>query len=241
MQPYRLYSLSPSFLFLPVSTTPSLHVFVCGICMCSCVLRPENDITCLIFLTILFFETKLLTEPELIDSDCLANEFQGSTCLCIPVLVPDVCCCAQLLCGCWRSKSRSPCVHSKHSTDITISQPCCLYTLVSSGTAQLVHLHQTFAYMSTSLFVYSNVVTSPVRCHFRWHCSKHSSKCRWCTPAFQRCVVGSRGMCMLSFNRVLKDFPANVLIFTFINNVWKFQLTTFGINSSHLVNLVVLQ
>lgn len=41
------------------SLPPPLHVFVCGICMRSCVLRPENEITCLIlFLTILFFWDK---------------------------------------------------------------------------------------------------------------------------------------------------------------------------------------
>lgn len=54
-----IFSLFPSFLPLPFSTTPTLHVFMCGICMCSCVLRPENDTTCLIlFLTILFFWDK---------------------------------------------------------------------------------------------------------------------------------------------------------------------------------------
>lgn len=176
------------------------------------------------------------------DSDCLANEFQGSTCFCIPVLVPDVCCCAQLLCGWLEIRIQVPMLARQafywhhHLPALPFASLC---VIVYSTTCS--HLHQTFASMSRSLFVYSNAVTSPVRCYFRWHCSKHSPKCRWCTQAFQSCVVGSRGMCMFSSNGVLKNFPANVLIFTFINNVWKFQLTTFGINSSHLVNLVVMQ
>lgn len=239
-----ILSLSPSFLSLPFSTTPLYTclrmVYVCvHVGVCTCVLRPQNDITCLpLLLTILFFffKTKLLTEPEPIDSDCLVNEFQGSTCFCIPVLVPDVCCCVQLLCGCWRS--RSLCLHGKHSTafpTLLFASLCVIVYSTTCSSSSDICFHE---YVTICVSQCSDL---PVRCYFRWHCSQHSSKCCWCTHAFQSCVVGSRGMRMFSSNWVLKNFPANVLIFTFINNVWKFQLTTFGINSSHLVNLVVMQ